>query len=334
MAKKIIIGVSVLIVLIIAISAFMLMSEYNRTTSGKETVKVTIPQGASEKEIATILKENGVIDYEITFRLKMTNSPYRGRLNYGEFDLKKKMSLNELIKALAKPSIAEGIKITIPEGYSAEMIAQRCDELGIVSSEDFLKELKEGNFDSHAFIKDIPDREGVKYKLQGYLFPSTYIFEKNANAHDVIDTMICEFEKQLGTVGKIPENMTVDEIVIRASLIEREAKLDSERVTISGVIQNRLDADMILQIDAAVVYAITDGRYDVTQVLYSDLEIDSPYNLYKHKGLPVGAICNPGIKSIRAAIIPEEHDYLYYHTDTVKNDGSHIFSETFAEHTN
>ena len=90
---------------------------------------------------------------------------------------------------------------------------------------------------------------------------------------------------------------------------------------------------MLLQIDASVVYAISDGMYDVERVLYKDLEVDSPYNTYRYTGLPVGAICNPGIKSIKAAITPQNHKYLFYHTDTDKNDGSHIFSETFSQHT-
>ncbi|MBQ9972688.1 MAG: endolytic transglycosylase MltG, partial [Firmicutes bacterium] len=146
--------------------------------------------------------------------------------------------------------------------------------------------------------------------------------------------LLAEFQAQYSkVVDMLPDGMTMSEAITIASLVEREAKLDSERDTISGVIQNRLDIDMILQIDASVVYAISDGLYDVERVLYKDLEVDSPYNTYKYKGLPVGPICNPGIESIRAAMNPEDHKYLYYHTDTEKNDGSHIFSETYSQHT-
>jgi len=159
------------------------------------------------------------------------------------------------------------------------------------------------------------------------------MFGENADAHKIIDTLLAEFEKQYNKVRDLlPDGMDMNEAIIRASLIEREAKLPAERSTISGVIQNRLDIDMRLQIDASVVYAISDGMYDVERVLYKDLEVDSPYNTYKHSGLPAGAICNPGMESIRAAMEPEEHKYLYYHTDTQKNDGSHIFSETFSQH--
>ena len=117
-----------------------------------------------------------------------------------------------------------------------------------------------------------------------------------------------------------------------ASLIEREATLSSERPLVSGVIYNRLKIDMLLQIDASVIYGKTLGKYDMEVVLNKDLEDASAYNVYKNKGLPPGPICNPGRESIDAAANPASHDYLYYHTDTKKNDGSHIFTKTFDEH--
>ena len=332
MKKKIV--VVLLIAAVVAASfGLSVFLEYIRTLSGEETVIVEIPRGASEKTIAQVLKDNGVIRHELSFRLKMRTSPYRGQLNYGKYTLNKKMCLEDIIAALLKPSdIAKGVKLTIPEGFSAKMIAERCEKLGLVNAEDFLSELKKGKF-NYDFIKDIPKNKDVEYKLEGYLFPSTHMFGENADAHKIIDTLLAEFEKQYNKVRDLlPDGMDMNEAIIRASLIEREAKLPAERSTISGVIQNRLDIDMRLQIDASVVYAISDGMYDVERVLYKDLEVDSPYNTYKHSGLPAGAICNPGMESIRAAMEPEEHKYLYYHTDTQKNDGSHIFSETFSQH--
>lgn len=332
--KKVVIALALIIAgmaLWCGLSVFM---EYTRTTSSNEQVTVSIAPGSSERDIAAVLKESGVIKYEISFRLKMLKSPYRGKLNYGEYNLYKNMCIDEVIDALSKPSaLAESVKLTIPEGYSAKMIASLCEKAGLVSAEEFLLELKGGEF-NYEFIKDIPQNDAVEYKLEGYLFPSTHFFAKDANAHEIIDTLLGEFEKQYNKVRDLlPEGMTMNEAIIRAALIEREAKLDSERVIISGVIQNRLDIGMLLQIDASVVYAITDGMYNIDRVLYKDLETDSPYNTYKYNGLPAGAICNPGIKSIRAAMEPMEHKYLYYHTDTKKNDGSHIFNETYSQHT-
>ena len=332
--KKIVITIALVLAAIILISGLSVFMEYTRTKSSDRPVVVTIAPGSSEQAIAKILKDSGVIKYEITFRLKMLNSPYRGKLNYGEYTLYEKMRLDDVIETLAKPSaLAESVKLTIPEGYSAKMIAAACEKAGLVTAEEFLRELKEGEF-NYDFIKDIPDKDDVEYKLEGYLFPSTHFFDKDATAHQIIDTILGEFQKQYDKVKDLlPEGMTMNEAVIRAALIEREAKLDSERTIISGVIQNRLDINMLLQIDASVVYVISDGMYDVDRVLYKDLETDSPYNTYKYAGLPTGAICNPGIESIRAAMEPMEHKYLFYHTDTTKNDGSHIFNETYSQHT-
>lgn len=331
--KKVITITALVLVIIIALCGLSILLEYTRTTSSEKEVTVSIAPGSSEKDIARILKENGVINYEITFRLKMLNSPHRGKLNYGEYVLYEKMCLDDAIEALSKPStLAKNIKLTIPEGYSAKMIAECCEKAGLVTKDEFLAELEGGTF-NYDFIKDIPQKDGVTYKLEGYLFPSTYLFAEDATAHEIIDTLLGEFEKQYNKMKDLlPEGMTMDEAIIRASLIEREAKLDSERRIISGVIKNRLAIDMILQLDASVVYAVSEGMYDLDRVLYKDLEIDSPYNTYKYKGLPIGAICNPGAESIRAALDPAEHKYLYYHTDTDKNDGSHIFSETYSQH--
>ncbi len=334
MKKKIFVGVILLVAAAVAFFALSVFLEYTRTSSGEETVIVEIPKGASEKTIASVLKDAGVINHEISFRLKMKGSPHRGKLNYGKYTLNEHMSLDSVIEELLRPSdLKEGVKLTIPEGFSAQMIANRCEELGLVNADDFLLELKEGKFD-YEFIKNIPDKKDIEYRLQGYLFPNTYMFSMDADAHKIIDTLLGEFDKQYAKVkDMLPKGMDMNEVIVRASLIEREAKVDRERKTISGVIQNRLDIDMRLQIDASVVYAISGGLYDVERVLYKDLEVDSPYNTYKNTGLPIGAICSPGLASIKAAMTPQEHEYLYYHTDTDKNDGSHIFSETFSQHT-
>ena len=153
------------------------------------------------------------------------------------------------------------------------------------------------------------------------------------NTPDVTKELLKEFEKQYSSVKDSNKtDMDMNDIITVASLIEREAKVASERELISGVIQNRIEKGMAFQIDASVIYAISDGLYDVERVLYRDLEVESPYNTYYVNSMPIGAICNPGLASIKAAMNPKEHNYLYYHTDEGKKDGSHIFSETFSQH--
>ena len=134
--------------------------------------------------------------------------------------------------------------------------------------------------------------------MPGFLFPETYEFYTDATAEDVINKMLSKFEEEYKKTGGSYEDIST--IITKASMVEREAKLDEERSMIAGVLENRLNTGMILQIDATVVYAMSDGMYDVERVLFKDLEIDSKYNTYKYKGLPVGPICNPGIETIKA----------------------------------
>lgn len=324
----------VAILLVIAVFGSLFLTEYLDTSSEEgEAVTVVIPDGAAGKTMAGILKDNGLIRFKQAFLLRLRGSEYAGKLRSGTFELHKGMCIDDIIKELATGGLKrEEITVTIPEGFSAEQIAARFEEKGLFSAEAFLDEVNNGEFD-YSFLNEIPDNDNIKYRLQGFLFPSTYSFFTDSTPHEAVNMLLGEFEKQYSAISEQSSGRSLYEIVTEASLVEREAKLDSERATIAGVIENRLKNSMKLQIDAAVVYAISDGLYDVDRVLYKDLEVDSPYNVYKNYGLPVGPICNPGAKSIEAAMNPEEHDYFFYHTDEVKGDGSHIFTKSFSEHT-
>lgn len=321
---------TILLLLVIAAVLGAVALKPGRTENAGETVTVSIEQGSSTGDIADILSENGVISSKLAFLLRVNFSHYKGKLKYGDFELKEGMEFDELMKALTDgTSSQETVTLTIPEGFSVEKIITRCVENGL-STRDELEAALNKSYDFE-FLKYVKDREDCKYRLQGFLFPSTYEFFKTASAEDIIGTMLSEFEKQYTS---LTDNFTgMYETVTKASLIEREAKVDEERARIAGVIENRLKKNMLLQIDATVVYAVSNGEYNVDRVLYKDLETDSPYNTYKYKGLPAGPICSPGLKSIEAALKPEEHSYLYYRTDTEKKDGSHIFTETFEQHT-
>lgn len=171
-----------------------------------------------------------------------------------------------------------------------------------------------------------------RYNLEGYLYPDTYLIEKGSNANDVIKSMLDRFEdvlKQAEDETKVEiSDEDVEKIVTIASMIEREARVPGDRPLISSVIYNRLEKDMKLQIDAAVIYAL---GYHVDVVLNKHLEVDSPYNVYKYKGLPVGPIANPGLDCIKAALLPEKTDYLYY---IMKDDGSHYFTNNYEDFLN
>lgn len=321
--KKMIAGISILaaaIIAIIIINPFV----------GKGTVTVTIDEGSASSQIAEQLKDEGVIRSKLWFLLRLSLSDYKGKLQYGTFKFDKGDSLDNIFETLAtKGAKKNTVTLTIPEGFSVEKIKERVCSQGLCTDNEFEEALKSDY--SYSFLESVPNDKNIKYRLQGFLYPSTYEFYSDADAKTVIDTMLKEFEKQTASLNISADKLY--ETVTKASIIEREAKIDSERSTIAGVIENRLKADMLLQIDATVVYAISDGLYNVDKVYYKNLETDSKYNTYKYKGLPPGPICNPSIKSIKAANSPSKHSYLYYHTDTQKNDGSHIFTETYSEHT-
>lgn len=297
------------------------------TQPSSDSIEVSIPQGASTKDIAKILKEKGLIKSEFSFRMKSKIKGADGLYNYGTFYLTKSMTPEQIMTALQSTSQPEAQnKITIPEGYTVKQIAALVDEKGIATTEEFINEMNNGTFE-YDFLKDIPKRE---YYLEGYLFPDTYYLSGNETAHDIIVMMLDRFEQIYTAYIKdyvASSGYTLDQLVTVASMVESEAMLDSERPVIAGVIYNRLGIDMLLQIDATVQYALAVKNEVVTE---TDLTVDSPYNTYKYKGLPEGPISNPGQTSLEAAIKPEKHQYYYY---VLKERGSseHTFTENYDE---
>lgn len=226
------------------------------------------------------------------------------------------------------------VTVMIPEGYSIDMMAKRLEEQGVFKVDEFIKAVENTDQYKNNFIKDIPSKKGTKYKLEGYLYPDTYKIYKSSKPQDLIQKMLDNFDKKYSTVAKnYKGKRSMAEIMTIASMIEREAKVESERPIIAGVIENRLKAKMKLQIDPTVLYTTTNGLYNVKKVYYKDLKVKTVYNTYVIKGLPAGPICNPGETAIKAAMNPKKHKYLYYRTDGSKK-GTHIFTETFNEHKN
>lgn len=294
--------------------------------SNNDEVTFKISEGESVSRIADILKDNGLISSKVLFKTKVDDT--EGYLKPGQYTIKKGTSAEEIIRIL-KAGAEENIVVTIPEGYSVEMIAKTVSKSGLCTEEEFLKASNTLDYD-YEFLKNL--NPNGKYKLQGFLYPNTYYFVKGMTAQEMVAVMLGEFQKQMENAGVTTDNLYKK--VTIASLLQREAKVHSEKPIIAGVIYNRLKEDMLLQIDASVVYGVTDGMYDITAVYNNHLKSDSPYNLYKFKGLPPGPISNPDIESVVAAQNPQKHDYLYYRTDENKKDGTHIFTKTFNEHLN
>ncbi len=334
--KKLIWGILILILLAILGAGIIFLKEYTRETTEGNDIEVEIAEGTSTKELVALLKEKGVIRYQLPFYVKLYRSSYRGKLRYGSYTLNDGMSIDDIILALSKgDGRGDGtIVLTIPEGYTIEMIAERVEELELMSGEEFLAAVTEAG-EALSESMDLPDTSDVYYALQGYLFPDTYYLDKDTTPSQLVSIMLEEFNNKFDEERQARAEelgMSVTEVLTRASLVQKETDLAEEYATIAGVINNRIESNMRLQFDSTVVYAMTEGKYGVARVLYADLEYESPYNTYRNYGLPVGPICNPGIEAIDGVLYPEEHNYLFFQTDTVKNDGTNLFFETYEEH--
>lgn len=313
------------------------MEEYKGMEHSEgEDVVVEIPEGASVKEIAAILKKAGLIRYESAFTRRLQDSEYRGRLQSGTYTLNTGMNTLEMMAEMS-PVYDEDApldKLVVPEGYTVEMIAAKCEEQGICTKQEFLNAVNSVTTTDFPYLADVPTGADVEYKLQGYLFPATYDIYATTTAESLVEWMLETFDNYYTEVlQQRAEELGYSsfEVLTRASIVEREAKIDDERPLIAGVMNNRLAQGMPLQMCPTVLYPLTDGMYDQSQVLYTDLELESPYNTYKNSGLPVGPICNPGIACINAVLYPAEHSYMYYHVGD-EEAGTHIFTETYEEH--
>ena len=334
--QKIMLAAGVVVLAVILTFGFSIWREYSRTESTEgNPVEVTIDQGSSTRQVAQELKDAGVIRYETAFLLKIYFSDDRGKLRYGTFELNDGMCLDDVIEALVTGGAQKKEdSFTIPEGYSIPMIAEKLENEGVMSQEEFLTAVENAAADFQ--YKDIlPAADQVFYQLEGYIFPDTYYLSKDMTGDElvakILDEFLQKFDEQRQQEAEAM-GMSVEEVLIRASLVQKETERPEEYPMVAGVINNRLAQNMRLQFDSTVVYAMTKGMYGVDRVLYADLEIDSPYNTYKNDGLPVGPICSPSLEAIDGVLHPAEHNYLYFQTDQVKNDGSNLYFETYEEH--
>jgi len=286
--------------------------------------RFTISRGETAGSIAGNLRSSGFIRSPFYFKLVVASSGKSGKLKSGVFEISPAMTTRRIVELLTTSTgLQRATRITVPEGFTARQIAERLQEDGICAEADFMR------------IAEAPAENGIDTRghrldsLEGFLFPETYFLDANSTCKKVAQRMVDhffsiysdEFRHQAGRLG-----MTMNQVVTLASLIEREARIAAERALISGVLHNRLKAGMLLQVDATIQYALPNHR---EKLYYKHLEIDSPYNTYKNKGLPPGPICNPGKSSIHAALFPENTDFYYY---VARGDGSHIFSSSNEEH--
>ena len=292
-----------------------------------EDVEVIIPAGATTMDIAEALKEKGLIKSALKFRLDSRLNDFDGTYRQGTYTVNTAMTPLQMMELFQTGVVMDDrLKLVVPEGFTIAEIGARLEEKGIVTAEEFKTESNNGQFD-YDFLKDIPEREN---RLEGYLFPDTYYLKDEITAHEIIDKMLTRFDEIYSEeYQKAVEesSFSLDEIITIASIVETEIKVSDERKRAAGVICNRLKEDMPLQMDSTVLYAMGITKEDVME---KDLQVDSPYNTYKNKGLPIGPVSNPGVAALEAALYPENNQYLYYVLEA-KGMSNHIYTVTYEE---
>ncbi|HHU33151.1 MAG: endolytic transglycosylase MltG [Zhaonellaceae bacterium] len=314
----------VILILVLLLAVYMLNELTEAASEVSREVRITIPAGSSNQEIARILAEHKIIKNKFAFLLYSKYLGYDRSLKAGSYELDPSWDLVRILEELKKGQV-RSTTFTIPEGYTIEQIAERLSKNGLVNKEKFLSLTNSPQF-------ELPFLEGVKnegYLLEGYLFPDTYQVAEEMDEADIIRMMLNRFtevydEPKRDKAKKM--GLTDHELITIASMIEKEAKYDQDRALIASVIYNRLQIGMPLQIDATIQFALETHK---AKLKYKDLEVESPYNTYKILGLPPGPIGAPGKASIVAALYPKETDFLYY---LAKQDGTHVFSRTLEEH--
>ncbi len=279
-------------------------------------VVVKIEPGQSGTSVARMLKEKGIIRSETFFKFLLRITSSSRDLKAGRFDLRQNTSSFEVINCIKSGKCTHYEKVTFLEGWRSEEIAEVLAEKGITDAREFLDIVRE---------KD----------LEGYLFPSTYLFAENTPAQKVVDEMLAQYRKNIAPLfRKYKTDLTEKQVLTVASIVEREAVVHDERPKIAAVYLNRYRIGKRLEADPTVQYALgfnlKENRYWKKGLTYKDLRVSSPYNTYRNAGLPPGPICNPSRESVLGVLNPEQNfEALYFVAD---NTGRHVFSKTFDEH--
>ena len=279
-------------------------------------VVVEIKPGQSVSSVARTLKKEGIIRSELLFKLvlRLTSSPQD--IKAGTFDLCKNTPAFEVINCLKTNHCVHYEKVTVLEGWRSEEIAEVLAEKNITNGQAFL---------------DLVRRK----KLEGFLYPSTYLFMQNMSPQKVVDEFLAQYKKNITPLlKKYPTDLTENQILTLASIVEREAVWHEERPKIAAVYLNRFRMGKRLEADPTVQYALgfalSENRYWKKGLTLKDLRMEHPYNTYKNEGLPPGPICNPSAPSVEAVLNPTpDFTAIYFVADS---GGKHVFSSTFEQH--
>lgn len=318
-------SIAVLILILLGGSFLYYNSVINHPLKGSEEIEVIVNKGDTLYNLLSKLKNEGKLKNLPLTKLYIKINSVSGNIKPGNYKIQSDITLGNFIDEIKKGNEADNsVKVTIPEGFDINKIALKLQEAGLVEKEAFINSVKD--YAAPEYIKSSKDK---KYNIEGFLFPDTYSFKKGSSNNEIIEKMMKRFEEVLEEsekeLNKSVSKDKIEETIIIASMIEKEARNKEEMPIIASVMKNRINKKMPLQIDATVLYALGTHKEIVT---YKDLEVNSPYNTYKIPSLPAGPIASPGKEAIKAAINPAETNYLYYLYD---KKGSHFFTADYNE---
>jgi len=313
------------VILILFLASWFAFEFLNTPKRPTDKILYEIESGEGANSLAEHLKEEGIIQKKTAFLLGHSLFYSQKTIKAGEYVFELPLSIQKILHIITEGKILLH-SATIPEGLTRMEIANHLESLGFAERQVFMN-----TSEDTSTISDI-DRDAQD--LEGYLFPETYFFPKGVTTERIVfsmtaqfkDTFTKEWRRRAEEIG-----FTIREIIILASLIEKETSLPDERPLVSAVFHNRLNIRMKLDCDPTIIYALKqDGQFK-DRLRTKDMQLDSPYNTYLYRGLPPGPIANPGKESIAAALYPADKDFLFF---VAKNDGSHHFSSSFREHQN
>ncbi|WP_086349793.1 endolytic transglycosylase MltG [Candidatus Enterococcus clewellii] len=342
--NKIVLLIISVLILVVAVFGFTFYKYVNDglqplDKKDSDLVQVHVPAGSSNKQIAAILEESKVIKSAMVFNyyIKFKNLT---DFQAGFYQMSPDMTLDDIGAMLKEGGTAEPMqiadgKVTIPEGYDIDKIGDAIEENTDYKKADFIALMQNADY-FNAMNAKYPDllgsaatAEGVRYRLEGYLFPATYDYYKETTLQDFVEQMIVKTDSVIEPF--IPsisaKGMTIQDVLSLAALVEKEGVEEADRKKIAQVFFNRMEIDMPLQSDISILYALGEHK---EKVYNKDLEVDSPYNLYKNTGYGPGPVDSPSEQAISAVLNPEPNNYLYFVADITT--GKVYFAETYEEH--
>ncbi len=345
---KILLGLLVLILLLAALVGFSMKKEINGTAHGEDAPvqTVEIEQGSGTGAIASRLKKAGLIRYPRLFRWYAAKESMSSKLQYGQFEIPEGASYDEILTILSKTVAADSVRLTFPEGSTAQAIAAKMEEAGLCSADEFLQVACKEDFSQYRFWKEIPDDTQTPnrfLKCEGYLFPDTYEFRKEDTVYRYVETFYAHFDKMITEemYQQMETNGTnLHEVVTLASFVQEEAGNEND-AKVAAVFHNRLQPGAIVTRLSSYIQNDADNNYlwNWVRHYYGETWNDIPenirkaYDTYQVSGLTPGAISNPGIDAIQAALNPDpeyvEGKYYFFVTDQA---GTYYYGHTAAEH--